>query len=175
MIFLFLVRGPVFKGSLRKICKCLIRWSKYGHCIQILHSDIYSVIYFSIWHSLTEIDIGTFVLWWRLTNKYVWNSGGSCEKDIECGSKGKCIDDKCFQMCKDNNDCIYDNHCANDICVPKRCQIEKDCGPGNKCTSQQCIIRCIHKGQCPDGKNCIDYYCSIPPGNHPCDLLLNMA
>ena len=37
------------------------------------------------------------------------------------------------------------------------------------------IIGCQHRGQCPEGKKCIDYYCSIPPGNHLCDLLLNLA
>ena len=27
------------------------------------------------------------------------------------------------------------------------------------------LVECLHKGECPEGKNCINYYCSIPPGN----------
>ena len=66
---------------------------------------------------------------------------------------------------------MNDDQCGNEICLPKICRIDTDCGPGNKCNSQHCIIRCQYTGQCPDGKNCVDDYCSIPPG----DLLLNLV
>ena len=77
--------------------------------------------------------------------------------------------------CKNSQDCQDGEFCAKRRCIPTNCDKQSDCGPGNKCDSKKCIIGCIHKGQCPDGKNCIDYYCSIPPGNHLCDLLLNLA
>ena len=70
---------------------------------------------------------------------------------------------------------MYEDHCVNDICLPKRCRTDKDCGPGNKCTSRKCMIRCQHRGQCSEDEKCIDNYCSIPPGNHLCDLLLNLT
>ena len=110
-----------------------------------------------------------------LINEYVWNSGGLCNDDSECGENGKCKDGKCFQSCKDNLDCMNDDQCGNEICVLKSCQKDRDCGPDNKCNSKKCIIGCQQQGQCPDGKNCIDDYCAIPPGNHLFGLLLNLA
>ena len=111
-----------------------------------------------------------------VTIRCFWNSGESCDKDFECGEKGKCKEGKCFQSCKDNLDCMNEDQCGNEICVPKECHKHTDCGPDNKCTSKKCIIGCQqHKGQCPDGKNCIDDYCAIPPGNHLFGLLLNLA
>ena len=132
------------------------------------HQVIICVIYCSIWHSLTLLR--------TVTNRCFWNSGESCDKDFECGKKGKCKEDKCFQSCKENLDCMNEDQCGNEICVPKRCQKDTDCGPDNKCTSKKCIIGCQqHKGQCPDGKNCIDGYCAIPPGSHLFGLLLSLA
>ena len=37
------------------------------------------------------------------------------------------------------------------------------------------MIRCQHRGQCTEFEKCINNYCSIPPGNHLCDLHIDLA
>ena len=108
-----------------------------------------------------------------VTNRYVWNSGEPCDEDNYCG--GECIDGTCYQSCENNNQCMFNDQCGKEICVPKKCSTDIECGPDNKCTSDKCIIGCQSDGQCPGDKNCIDDFCSTPPGNHLCDLLLNLA
>ena len=82
------------------------------------HQVIICVIYFSIWHSLTKINKLCSLLR-TVTNRYLWNSGGSCKKDLDCGIKGKCSVHTCYQSCEYNNHCTYEDHCVNNICLPK--------------------------------------------------------
>ena len=74
-------------------------------------------------------------------------------------------------------DCVPEGDCENYKCIPSICNKQTDCGQGNKCIFKTCIIRCQDNEDCPEDKNCIDDYCSIPPGIHLCDLdfLLKMA
>ena len=100
-----------------------------------------------------------------VTNRYVWNSGGPCEEDSDCG--GDCIDGKCFQTCEDNLDCTYEEQCLNKICKPKCkhqnecsnfCEKKEDClsKPRNHAICQNNLCHYIKTGcysdnHCPEG------------------------
>ena len=83
-----------------------------------------------------------------VTYRYVWNSGETCEEDSDCGSKGDCIDDKCFQTCEDKNDCMYKDQCLNKICQPK-CKSHNECPNGDFCKEGHCTLPfCEEKEDC---------------------------
>ena len=103
-----------------------------------------------------------------MRNKYVWNLGERCEKDLDCGFDGKCKNGICFKPCKDDNDCTFENQCVNKICLPKICQNDADCGPGNQCIDKTCKIKCQSNQDCPKGQGCDNGECFAPPGE-PCD------
>ena len=81
-----------------------------------------------------------------VTNRYVWNSGGPCNEDSDCG--GDCIDNKCFQTCEDKNDCMYKDQCLNKICQPK-CKSHNECPKGDFCREGHCTLPfCEEKEDC---------------------------
>ena len=83
-----------------------------------------------------------------VTYRYVWNSGETCEEDSDCGEKGDCIDDKCFQTCEDKNDCMYKDQCLNKICQPK-CKSHNECPNGDFCKEGHCTLPfCEKKEDC---------------------------
>ena len=55
------------------------------------------------------------------------------------------------------------------------CKENIDCGIDRKCHYGKCVQSCYNSLDCPWGKECYDDHCSIPSGNHLCDLLLNLA
>ena len=122
-----------------------------------------------------------------VTYRYVWNSGESCKEDLDCGIdkwiKIKCINDKCVQHCEDssddNNHCQWQDHCVNNICIP-RCKNNQDCPDGEFCARRGCIPGCGWIGghqhllsrECPEGTKCHHDYCSVPLGNHLWDCVI---
>ena len=101
-----------------------------------------------------------------LTYRYVWNPGGSCKEDIDCGIDKsairdvRCINDKCVQLgihCDDysgdNNHCQWQDHCVNNICIP-RCKNNQDCPDGEFCARRQARLCLNSEGSCKKDFDC---------------------
>ena len=109
-----------------------------------------------------------------VTNRYVWNSGESCEEDSDCG--GDCIDGTCVQTCEDKNDCTSGDQCLNKICKPK-CSRQDECPTGNFCREGHCSNSCKRKEDCESKpmnhaicRNNLCHYIKTgcKPGNNHC-------
>ena len=70
--------------------------------------------------------------------RYVWNSGKSCDEDVDCGSN-KCINKICIKTCDNENDCKLENSTSHPICKNNLCHYIK--------------TGCRNNNDCPEGKN----------------------
>lgn len=93
-----------------------------------------------------------------------------CTADADCGTTGKCSNEKCLVKCDTDADCPYLNKCQGGACIESGCTTNRECiaDTGNVlslCQAGKCLVPCETDLECDSPlhftfKACVNGYCN---------------